>query len=765
MEYEDDIISTKNFISTENYNPYEINGPTLMIGLGGLGSSIVRNVYDGLPDNYKANAIAHVMDTDVLELSNEHYAKLYNQGCVTQTSPPLTVGTCVEHLGNKTSVKQWFPPIRSLEYKQMIKGAAQVRAISRLAMLYTINSGRIDELNRNIDKLLLLKHDGLKDAIRVVIVNSLAGGTGSGSFMQIALYVREYLKQQHSFTNATFRSFLVMPEIFIKNGDYNTKGSTGEDMKRTVRANGYACFKELDALIRQRGGAFEQGIQSKLSPLFPMELEYIPNQKDAKAIEHGPSPFDIVTIFDYSGKDINKNIANLGNKIHYIQQVEDAIRLHLFSPLEGRGGPSSKEDNLANSLLASDGRGLYAGCGSSVVEYPFKEVSRYIALRWIDDGISKQWRELDELISDEIRSVLNDRAQGIHAAMPKRQIKFCELLRDKAERKQPEPFYKSIYDQTHELDEQGWRTRAKHRAWLETINQSLNEAVEQAIKEKQKFAGQLKEEKLLHKETIIRTVRDAEKRIKVFSDALSARTQSLGTPLAKEMIWRPYNRKIEFERGQEIQLNTWILGKDEPMHPIAIRYFLGEALLTIDKIIKKTEGDLKETQKEIDGYDMWDHPDTSRVEKTAIEFAKVFMNKPLAGWIKGPLKDFAEQYSSKYSNFLENLKKRAKYTVYLDAYKYLQGCLNDFLQYWEKWFENLDSLSADLQQELQLLETKHDNPANRTKIYVRSSSMIKKALWEEEGTRLIAEEVPTDISREIYWSQSLVKTMHFSARL
>lgn len=748
---------------SNKYNPYKIDAPTLMIGLGGLGSSIINNVYKALPDNYKRNTVAHIFDTDVAELKAEQYADLLNGGGVTQISPPLMVADCIERLKDSTSVEQWFPAIGSLDHKQMVKGASQVRTISRLALLDTINSGRINSLNHNIDKLLRLTSEGLKDSIRVVIVNSLAGGTGSGAFLQIALYVREYLERRHQFKNATFRSFLIMPEIFINNGDYTDgSGAKASNMERTVRANGYACFKELDALIRQRGGVFNEPIKTKIAPLFPIALEYMPGKNDKQIIESGAPPFDVVTVFDYTGMGSNENIANLGNKGQYIRQVEDAIRLHLFSPIEGRGGAPSREDNLANLLLASGDRARYAGCGSAAIEYPFDDIARYIALRWVDDGISKQWRELDETIDDEIRRVLNNRAQGIHAPMPKRQTLFCQLLRENAEQKNPAPFYKAIYDQAHELDEKGWRTEAKHKNWIRAVNKRLEEVLSLAVKEKSPLAGEIFVEDLVDYDKMVNEVRESEQRIKHYADELNRRIQTIGVPVGKDIVWRAYNQEVDFEHADDTQLNTWILGKDSPMHPLAIRYFMGESKQAIDKIIKKLEKELQRAEKQIDNYYLqWDHPDTKELEETAVEKATVVKNKPLASWRKGLLKDFAYEYQSKRRAMMSNLQKRAECVVFLDAYRYLQGCLDDFLQYWERWFEYLDSLSDGVQQELGLLASKHDNAADRTKIYVRASSAIKEALWDKEGILLTAEEVPTDISREIYLDFYRKKGNHY----
>ena len=376
-------------------NTYSMTTPTLMIGLGGLGCTIVQSVYAGLIGSQRTYTRAHVMDTDVAELKDPRYEELYNSGWLTQLSPALTVQECVQRLGVKDTATQWFPPMGfgSLGHKQMAKGAAQVRAVSRLALLDTINSDRIDALNRNLDGLLEKRPSDFKVAVRVLIVNSIAGGTGSGSFLQIALYVREYLRVHHGRSNVSVRGFIVMPEVFIRNGDY-----PAADLQANVKANGYAALKEIDAIVRLRAGLLLDPGRSHLAPLYPVALEYVPGRKTADEVTAGAPPFDVVTLFDFTGSDGS----NLANKFNYIAQVEDAMRFHLFSPLEGRGGIDSQEDNLANTHLASGDRSRYAGCGTSNLEYPFDDLVDYAALRWATDGISAAWMELDELVNEEV---------------------------------------------------------------------------------------------------------------------------------------------------------------------------------------------------------------------------------------------------------------------------------------------------------------------------------------------------------------------------
>jgi len=62
--------------------------PTLLIGLGGLGSSIVQAVYARVPEARRPAVRVHILDTDVQELQDPRYRGLLREGRVTQTSPP-----------------------------------------------------------------------------------------------------------------------------------------------------------------------------------------------------------------------------------------------------------------------------------------------------------------------------------------------------------------------------------------------------------------------------------------------------------------------------------------------------------------------------------------------------------------------------------------------------------------------------------------------------------------------------------------------------
>ena len=119
---------------------------------------------------------------------------------------------------------------------------------------------------QEIEKIFPVTSDQTEYGVRVIIVTSLAGGTGSGMFLQIALYLREMLRKKLQHHNILIRGAFLMPDVLVK-----TRTVSGKEFE-TVQANGYASLKELHAItlgstgeLSKRGGV-------------TIELEYRPDQ-------------------------------------------------------------------------------------------------------------------------------------------------------------------------------------------------------------------------------------------------------------------------------------------------------------------------------------------------------------------------------------------------------------------------------------------------------------------------------------------------------
>lgn len=716
--------------------------PTLMVGLGGLGCYTVATLYSQLSKEQKRYVQAIILDTDVNELREPLYDELRNTNSTIQTSRQGTVQECISQL-NMPSIAKWFNQ-NGLEYKQMTDGAAQVRSISRLAMLDTINSNRIDRLNTKLNQLLDVKNrDGnLAEACRIIIVNSVAGGTGSGSFLQLSLYIQEYFKQRN-ITNVSVRSFTIMPDVFIENGDY-----ASDSLKNNVRANGYAALKEIDACMSVRIGKYADGnVQG--APFYPMSLELKTNKEEA--IPKGTPPFDVVTLFDY----VNTKGENLGHKNNYVSNMMDVIRLHLFSPLVGKGGIASQTDNLANHNLKHGDRSRYASAGVANLEYPVADMVKYAALRWATDGISKNWLEIDEQINDETNKIIKQRKEGINRDIPNPNERFAQILREKCEIDKPSIFYRNVYNDLFLLNEYGERSDAKHELWLKKIADLISQTAKAIVQEKVSVLPILNQEGLQDPASVESQVRQSELGLERYQRELVARVQSSGLTIANNAMWSPYRSQVR-ATNNESELNYWLIppkaddASSKAMHPLAMRYFLSEVSNILSARLTKTQSDKNKLEKQIENYvHAYDNPKTE-VKETAVDIARE--NTKLFNRLRGNLKAFAEEYIARSQAQKASIEKLAQLIVAEECYETLLGYVEDLANTWQAWFGELENVVTTNQRQIAELSTLHENRLNPTTIYVLASQKIKEALWEEESIRLASGDFPPDIAEQIYLS-------------
>ena len=231
-------------------------GPTLIVGLGGSGKEVVLRLRRRIVERYGSLSrlpflrFMHV-DTDKTMGASEQYDlrmaddPLYREVQFSMTERiDLTIagGTAkyVQHLNNFPNVKRWFPSSGKIAHLGDLKdGAGQVRIASRLGFFDASNhqriTGRLEQCRRELSDAAILQQSARLgfnfDATnsRVVIVASLAGGTGGGTFLDMGFLVRRY------FPEAERVGILLMPGFFV--------GYPGGER---VRANGYAALMELN---------------------------------------------------------------------------------------------------------------------------------------------------------------------------------------------------------------------------------------------------------------------------------------------------------------------------------------------------------------------------------------------------------------------------------------------------------------------------------------------------------------------------------------
>lgn len=239
-----------------NRQPLVNATPTLIIGLGGTGAEVLARLRDRFYSTFgpldRLPVVRYLwLDTDVSQTEHtstwyKNYregAKHLEYGSSEQLSMTvMDTNVYLNYLPQHPQIERWIYPHLSGRIR-LDQGAGQIRAYGRLG--FFANAGRIRSHMQNALSAVMSpanrqiaerNHVGVStDRINVIIVASLAGGTGSGTFLDTAYMLRHVLGQVSSNYKTTVLGYLALPRIF--GGPYN--------LKRHY-ANGYAAFKELN---------------------------------------------------------------------------------------------------------------------------------------------------------------------------------------------------------------------------------------------------------------------------------------------------------------------------------------------------------------------------------------------------------------------------------------------------------------------------------------------------------------------------------------
>ena len=388
---------------------------TVFIGVGGIGSRIVKRLAMLCNDDESKTLRFVVMDTDVNELRQIKEEK--SNITVIQTSSTQSVGDYLEK--DDDARLNWFPNNTILYPKTVSEGAGQVRSISRLALNTTIKSGKILKLYSAIDSLFNKDGRELNQALNVVIVSTSAGGTGSGIAMIIAMLVRKYLAKQYPETTPWIRGYLLLPSTL------DTVIHT-ETERESLRRNGYATIKEINSFMMMGSGF--SGTEKALGRYKDLSVK-IPTTAGGYETLNS-LPFDFCFLLD-------RVDSNQGN----MQKLDDYLNFAAQSLYEISVGPmqkttSSQEDNIIKEIAKKGnfGRNRFAGAGASVLRYPYEKVVDYIAYTRAIDKIGenedKSWLRYDIKFKEKYAEFKKRRALESDLEEPKIENLYPDMLSD-----------------------------------------------------------------------------------------------------------------------------------------------------------------------------------------------------------------------------------------------------------------------------------------------------------------------------------------------
>ncbi|MBQ2827806.1 MAG: hypothetical protein IJF20_01040 [Clostridia bacterium] len=563
--------------------------PTLLVGLGGTGSKIVLRVSKMVTEEQRKRIGFAVFDTDINELreiqENNPFIK------TVQTSTKLSVG---EYLNIDTHARDtWFPVNAILNSKTLTEGAGQVRAISRLALDTAIRAGNMEPLHEAIENLYKLEEEQSDQALRVIIVSSLAGGTGSGLILPVAAYIKNFLTTRFQQSANITRGFFILPEVFYE-------VIHGQSERNNLKCNAYATLRELDAFL-MKGDAT---LPDKYADTVKLEF---PRVGSGEFEEYNVRPYDFCFLFDAQNTEGKK----LNSFNQYLDHAANCIYSQSIGPMNKRS--NSSEDNTIRELCAEQGRNRYAGAGSSMLIYPVEDVKEYIALKWTQECVSDQWLKFDEMYKEIRQNNAEMRSRGYNVKDTDPAAAYIQAVEEKANGK--DPFAMSIVNQCSRFDESGLTREGVN--W-EIYLQNLTQYIALTSSKDDKLDRQK-----LQTETMINEIHGGSDVWISFQDAYyelekyRALAQKHREDAARNIAYTIFKAKNDTATTdkQPHQLETYLRDEEGKfIHPNAVRYFLYKVAEVIKDEKRKTDNRIEEERIFFEGSKSWF--DNSKTDET-----------------------------------------------------------------------------------------------------------------------------------------------------
>lgn len=220
--------------------------PTVVIGLGGTGYKTLLKLKQRFVDAYGSiPPIVRFLSIDTTE-NAEGTAQAsegldHNEMYVLQVSNPAALVN-----GTNPHIDEWWPP--EIPTQSIIAGAGQVRARGRLA-LFARASEVYSKIRRAVDDVRNIRNQkqmyadqfqvSSRSGVELHVVGSVAGGTGSGTFLDVAFMARDVIGNDEQ---SNFTGVLLLPGIFSRMAGV-----------ALVKPNAYGALKEIEHLSTMKG--------------------------------------------------------------------------------------------------------------------------------------------------------------------------------------------------------------------------------------------------------------------------------------------------------------------------------------------------------------------------------------------------------------------------------------------------------------------------------------------------------------------------------
>ncbi|WP_368491028.1 tubulin-like doman-containing protein [Clostridium sp. BJN0013] len=256
-------------------------------------------------------------------------------------------------------IKEWLSP--ELSSESGTDGAGGVRQVGRL-LLFT----KINEIVDCIEKKIRLLQEDKEETLHVFILSGLSGGTGSGTFIDIAYIVRGIMNNIYGSKGddkVNIMGYLFTPDVNL------SRSADNQSSQSYIIKNGFAALKELDYLmgIGDRHERFTQKYRNRLTVDSPMPPFNLCHLISATNIDGRP----MSNAYDYCMNVTAENIVNF-----------------MSSEVRESGGVFAIQDYISNLKQNTDNMAKpymsnykYVIIGASSAVLPLEEITTYLAYK------------------------------------------------------------------------------------------------------------------------------------------------------------------------------------------------------------------------------------------------------------------------------------------------------------------------------------------------------------------------------------------------
>lgn len=703
-----------------------MSAPTLLVGLGGTGSKIVAKVADLVKGKKHSNIAFAVFDTDINELREIQKKNPFIK--TIQTSTKQTVG---EYLNKDTHARDtWFPVNAILNGKTLTEGAGQVRSISRLALETVIRAGKMEPLHEAIQSLYKVEEDKVEQALRVVVVSSLAGGTGSGLILPVAMYIKNYLATHFRQSANITRGFFILPEVFYE-------VILGQTERNNLKANAYATLRELDAFLMKGDATLPERYYDSVKMQFPRAASEGFEEYDVR-------PYDFCFLFDAQNADGGK----LNSFSQYLDHAANCIYAQSIGPMNKRS--NSSEDNTIRRLAKERGRNRYAGAGASILLYPFEDVKKYIALQWAKESISKQWLVYDKEFYALCEENKKREEDGVATPNPDPNAHYIKTVKEKANNK--DPFSRAIINACTTFKGDGV-TKQSDR-WVEYVAALKSKVASDAKAGQSDLDSQLKKINSTFGE--VSESNNWEDYVNLYTAIETYKLQVMKyvEETARISAYSLFKASREFKntKPEAFELEYYLTANDGNfLHPNAVRYFLNEAYVLMQKELQTSVSKLNNLLGGFERFEKEAFDDaTTEAEETALQAAE--RKTPLISKLtKRPTSDQEEVKNKLYAhvNNIDSYKAQFMLSEVLrEGCNYIKELLKAFELFYGTFENKVDSIDKSISD----IRKKYVNKSGSTMRYVCADECCLEGIYKKKQYTGSAIAIDSKLARDIYYS-------------